>query len=236
MSQSGDPLGARNRPVRRQDERSAATRRRLVEAALQCVNTRGYARASASAIARLAGVSRGALAHHFRSRTELFTEVMLQVGARMELKTRGVVDADHPVAERISRYIDETWAVYSGDAFRAAVQIWPGTPDQPGLHRAVVARMERYERLRERQWHRLFEPYGVSMAEARAARNIAIGTLRGLAFRTLFWRLNAQPRAEIALLKRLLVGLCTGAAATGQPSKRGATTPRRKRANPSEAR
>lgn len=202
------PAG-RRRASRRQDERSAATRRKLVEAALDCVNTRGYAHASASAIARMAGVSRGALAHHFRNRTELFTEVMLQVGLRMELKTRGVVDADRPVAERISRYIDETWAVFRGDAFRAAVQIWPGTPDQPGLHRAVVARMERYERMRERQWHRMFEPYGVTMAEARAARNIAIGTLRGLAFRTLFWRQSLQPRAEIALLKRLLIGLCT---------------------------
>lgn len=201
---------APHRPGRRQDERSAATRRKLVDAALECVNTKGYARASASAIARRAGVSRGALAHHFRSRTELFTEVLLQVGARMEVTTRGVVDADRPVAERISRYIDETWAVYRGDAFRAAVQLWPGTPDQPGLHQAVVARMERYERVRERQWHRLFEPYGISLAEARAARNIAIGTLRGLAFRTLFWRQKAQPRAEIALLKRLLIGLCVG--------------------------
>lgn len=210
------------RPARRQDERSAATRRKLVEAALECVNTHGYARASASAIARRAGVSRGALAHHFRGRTELFTEVLLQVGARMEVTTRGVVDADRPVAERISRYIDETWAVYRGDAFRAAVQLWPGTPDQPGLHTAVVARMERYERVRERQWHRLFEPYGISLAEARAARNIAIGTLRGLAFRTLFWRQKAQPRAEIALLKRLLFGLCVGAAApaAGRRGKR----------------
>lgn len=158
----------------------------------------------------MAGVSRGALAHHFRNRTELFTEVMLQVGTRMELKTRGVVDADHPISERISRYIDETWNVFRGDAFRAAVQIWPGTPDRPGLHRAVVARMERYERVRERQWHRMFAPYGVSLAEARAARNIAIGTLRGLAFRNMFWRQSLQPRAEIALLKRLLIGLCAG--------------------------
>ncbi len=204
---------APRRGGRRQDERSAATRRKLVDAALEYVNAHGVARASASAIARRAGVSRGALAHHFRSRTELFTEVMLQVGARMEVSTRGVIDAERPVAERISRYIDETWAVYRGDAFRAAVQIWPGTPDQPGLHQAVVARMQRYERMRERQWHRLFEPYGISLAEARAARNIAVGTLRGLAFRTLFWHQKAQPRAEITLLKRLLIGLCVGAAA-----------------------
>lgn len=209
MVRKTGPRRLRDGAVRRQDERSAATRRKLVDAALDCVNLQGYARASASAIARQAGVSRGALAHHFRSRTELFTEVMLQVGERMELKTRGVVDADRPVAERISRYVDETWAVFRGDAFRAALQIWPGTPGQPGLHAAVVARMERYERLRERQWHRLFEPYGITLAEARAARNIAIGTLRGLAFRTLFWRRDVEPRAEIALLKRLLIGLCT---------------------------
>ncbi|MCW5772318.1 MAG: TetR/AcrR family transcriptional regulator [Rhodospirillaceae bacterium] len=183
-------------------------RRRLVEAALHCVVTHGYPRASASAIAREAGVSRGALAHHFRSRTELFTEVLLQVGERMQVQTRDIDTVDRPIAARISRYVDETWAVFHGDAFRAALQIWPGTPGLPGLHAAVVARMERYERTRERQWHRMLEPYGISLSEARAARNLMIGTLRGLAFRTLFWRRGIEPQREIQLLKHLLVGLC----------------------------
>src|SRR5690606_2161173 len=56
---------------RTQEERSADTQRRLMEATIEALDERGYARVTTSEIAERAGVSRGALAHHYATKEEL---------------------------------------------------------------------------------------------------------------------------------------------------------------------
>jgi hypothetical protein len=48
------------RPRLKQDEKSAETRRRLLDAAILCLVERGYANTTGSEIAERAGLSRGA--------------------------------------------------------------------------------------------------------------------------------------------------------------------------------
>ncbi len=48
-----------------QEERSAETRRRLLDATVACLFERGYAGTTTTELARRAGVSRGAQMHHF---------------------------------------------------------------------------------------------------------------------------------------------------------------------------
>ena len=57
---------------RTQAARSAATREALIVAARPLFAARGYADVGAEEIVRAAGVSRGALYHHFADKTELF--------------------------------------------------------------------------------------------------------------------------------------------------------------------
>ncbi len=59
-------------PVRRtQKERRDATRKALLEATLRCLGRMGYASTSITAIIREAGVSRGALLHHYPNKVDL---------------------------------------------------------------------------------------------------------------------------------------------------------------------
>lgn len=58
-----------------QAERSQATRARLLEAAHELFATRGYADVGTEQIVRAAGVTRGALYHHFADKRELFEAV-----------------------------------------------------------------------------------------------------------------------------------------------------------------
>jgi len=55
--------------------RGDATRRRLLEAAVELLEEGGYAAASVAAIAERGGVAAGALYRHFPSKAELFVEV-----------------------------------------------------------------------------------------------------------------------------------------------------------------
>src|SRR5229473_7754051 len=60
-------------PRRTQEERSASTRARLLDATISCLSELGYARTTTTEIAERAGVSRGAQLHHFPTKAELVT-------------------------------------------------------------------------------------------------------------------------------------------------------------------
>ena len=53
------------RPRLTQDEKTAETRRRLLDAAIVCLIERGYSNTTTSEIAERAGLSRGAQLYHF---------------------------------------------------------------------------------------------------------------------------------------------------------------------------
>jgi AcrR family transcriptional regulator len=72
---------------RRQAERSEATRTALLGAARRLFTERGFAESATEEIVREAGVTRGALYHHFRDKEELFEAVFEQIEA--ELAERG---------------------------------------------------------------------------------------------------------------------------------------------------
>jgi AcrR family transcriptional regulator len=75
------PQGGRavNPPGRTQAERSAQTRAALIGAARELFAERGYAGAPREEIVERAGVTRGALYHHFASKEDLFLAVFEQV-------------------------------------------------------------------------------------------------------------------------------------------------------------
>src|SRR5258708_40091971 len=56
-----------------QQDRSRATRQRLLEAAIECLASLGWTGTTVAVVAVRAGVSRGAAQHHFRTREELVT-------------------------------------------------------------------------------------------------------------------------------------------------------------------
>src|ERR1044072_5433349 len=71
---------------RTQAERSESTRRALVEAARPLFAAGGYAGVGAEEIVRSAGVTRGALYHHFGGKRDLFEAVYERIAVELALR------------------------------------------------------------------------------------------------------------------------------------------------------
>lgn len=97
MSQGPDA----ERPSRA--ERSEATRARLVDAALPLFAERGYGGVAMEQVVAAAGVTRGALYHHFRDKRDLFRAVYEASETEMMRRTiAALTDVDDPWVELVA--------------------------------------------------------------------------------------------------------------------------------------
>src|SRR5277367_1662518 len=104
---------------RTQAERTAATRRALLDATLDALVEVGFKGTTTTEVARRAGVSVGALQGHFATKSEL-----LAAAVRYSLDRRveefGVLMAGlDPSADKLDEAIDLLWSMFSGSTFVA---------------------------------------------------------------------------------------------------------------------
>ena len=79
-------------PAKRQKERSDATRGALTEAATKLFGERGFNDTPTEEIVRAAGVTRGALYHHFTDKEDLFRAVFEGIEAQLVKRAAEAVD------------------------------------------------------------------------------------------------------------------------------------------------
>ena len=121
----------------RQD-RSRATRRRLLEAAIECLAELGWSGSTVAVVAERAGVSRGAAQHHFPTREDLVTSAVEHVAAERLARLREHA-ADLPTGPgRIQAVIDMVEHMYTGPLFRAAIHLWVAASSDERLRERVV--------------------------------------------------------------------------------------------------
>src|SRR5438105_12392844 len=76
------PVATPERSRRTQAERRASTRTALLDAAIDCLVEEGYANTTTRRIAERAGVTPGAVHHHFSAKAELRTASVSHIGKR----------------------------------------------------------------------------------------------------------------------------------------------------------
>jgi AcrR family transcriptional regulator len=122
-----------------QQDRSRATRARLLEAAIASLAELGYQASTVAVVAERAGVSRGAAQHHFPTRDDLFTAALEHVSlerAEEMLRERSQL----PGGDRVdtSAVVDLVFNLYSGPLFRAALALWVAAAAEPALREQIV--------------------------------------------------------------------------------------------------
>ncbi|GHJ47767.1 TetR family transcriptional regulator [Catellatospora sp. TT07R-123] len=116
----------------RQD-RSRATRQRLLTAAVQCMAELGWSGATVAVVAERAGVSRGAAQHHFPTREDL---VAALIGHMSEVRAAEIGDAADALRtgpRRTEKVLGVLVGLYRGPVFRAALHLWVAAAADEGL-------------------------------------------------------------------------------------------------------
>jgi AcrR family transcriptional regulator len=199
------PLGrAARRGRRTQEERRETTRRKLLEAATDCIARFGLANSSLGVIAKHASVTRGAVQHHFGTRNELLLAVVDEFGQQLFTLSRNMDERLTPLAARIDRVCSRYWEIFSSPHFLAVIQIWLGVQNEPRINRSVLNRIRWFEVELDRQWIELFSDSVVGEKGLRAARHVTLGTMRGLALRMTYSRDDSNSLEEIEVLKTML--------------------------------
>ncbi|TDC95346.1 TetR/AcrR family transcriptional regulator [Actinomadura sp. 7K507] len=131
-------MSAQALPREPRQDRSRATRQRLLEAAVECLASAGWAGTTVAVVAERAGVSRGAAQHHFRTREELVTAA---VGYGSEVRIARMRERLNALTGRRPSTLDVVTLLgemYTSPLFRAALQLWVAASSDEQLRAQVV--------------------------------------------------------------------------------------------------
>ncbi len=196
---------------RTQAERSEATRDALIAAARALFADRGYAAVGTEEIVRAAGVTRGALYHHFDDKRALFEAVY----ERIEVE----------LAQRIAAGALSSGAAAPLEAMRAGAEMFLQAATEPEAQRIVL--IDGPSVLGWDRWREIAAEHGLGLIEATLQAAIEAGAIADQPVRPLAHVLMGAldeaamlvaraddpelMRAEVGrTLDSLLVGLGTG--------------------------
>lgn len=162
MDVKRDEKGGRSAPGRRtQAERSGATRDALIEAARALFAERSYAEVGTEEIVRAAGVTRGALYHHFDGKRELFEAVYQRVEAEL--------------AERIAAGALASGTAAPLDAMRAGAEMFLQACTEPEAQR--IALLDGPSVLGWDRWREIAAEHGLGLIEGSLRSAIDAGAI-----------------------------------------------------------
>lgn len=180
-----------------QQERSRATRQRLLDATVESLAEVGWAGTSVVGVAARAGVSRGAAQHHFATRDDLVraaVESVIEELTRHMAAREGVLDegAARPLA--VVEMLAEMWASPLG---RAATHLWVAASTEPALRELVLPLEKRFSRELFRATADLLHVDPDEPAAVHSVR-LTIDLTRGVGLGTLLHPDLRRRRAELS--------------------------------------
>jgi AcrR family transcriptional regulator len=127
------------KPSRRsQAERSATTSARLIEATISTLHARGYTATSTSLVAELAGVSRGAMLHHFPTKVHLMAATIYAIYQSDIAAYQATILEAGDKNQRLDRLVDTAWACFKSPGGIAQTEIWMATRSDQELATIVL--------------------------------------------------------------------------------------------------
>ena len=187
-------------------ERRAATRAKIMEAAVRCLAEFGYAATSTPLVARLAKVSRGSLLHQFPTKVDLILAVAAYAADQRGQKVFDELRAFPEGPGRFLHGVDAVWASLHTPAAIALMEVTIAARSDPELAERYPSFADDMEDRLRRARMRMANNLGVPerLEEIEAVAHLTRMALNGLAMESVFiGRESADAPRVLALLKTI---------------------------------
>ena len=196
------PKKKRRKIGRTQEERSSATTAKIMAATQDCIFEMGFVGATTSAIAKKAGVTRGALQHHYGSRANLFTAFVdhfFKSLARLENPTSDVV-----TEQQRKNFLKDSFRLY-GTALPVAIMLLRlNVQSDPELRDSIETKFATSNPVRNEDWNHLFRMSGLSASETELMRELVYAVLRGFAVRQAYRRKASSIDTHLSMFSEMV--------------------------------
>ncbi|MEA5364906.1 TetR/AcrR family transcriptional regulator [Amycolatopsis sp., V23-08] len=122
---------------RTQAQRREQTRTALLDATIGCLVDLGYARTTVQEICARAGVSKGAVQHHFTAKAELMAAAVEHLTTKLRLQLAASLGKLPSGGTGVAAAIDLLWTGYSGTLSTAVTELWVAARTDPELRAAI---------------------------------------------------------------------------------------------------
>ena len=152
-----------------QQTKSENTRTLILDAAVRCFYEQGYANTATESIAAEAGVSRGAMLHHFPTRFELIRATVEHLSKqRLELFEVQETEAQRgAVYTRVEEGIDAYWRQLNTPVFVVFQELMIAARTDKDLEKVLKPALEAFEVARYETAKRIFPDLALSEAFSR---------------------------------------------------------------------
>lgn len=140
-----------------QQRKSALTRTTILEAAIDCLEQHGYARTTTQLIAQTAGISRGAMLHHYATKQELIAAVIdYTIYKRMESFVERIKALSDSQRVEQQAGIELYWQSVQTREFTAYLELMVAARTDAELREIFLPKARHYDRIERETVLRVF--------------------------------------------------------------------------------
>jgi AcrR family transcriptional regulator len=192
------------RPAGWQAQKSAATRGLIVEAAIKCFVELGYARTTTTAIADRAGLSRGAMLHHFPSKVDVVRAAVEHLHAKRLKAFRRAVQRTPPSGDRVHANLEAYWQHVRHPMFVAFFELVVAARTDRELAAILAPAREAFEEELHRTARQVFPEWHTDDTTFDVALDLTRYVLEGMAISIHMHRETERDRRVLAYLEAKL--------------------------------
>lgn len=198
------------RTRRTQAERTAQTRRAVLDATIDALVEFGFRAVTTTDVAHRARVSIGALLHHFPTKSDLLCAAVAHSFDRNVEEYRAVMPEPDPSADQVDIAIELLWSMYERPTYIAWQELWTAARTDADLAAAVVEIDRKMMAAIERVYAGMF-PAEDDSRGAPVVLHLLFALFDGLAMARSIPGYEPYPTAAVlAAVKKIVRPLVTG--------------------------
>ncbi len=185
---------------------SEKTRQAIMDAAVHCLASEGYHRATSNRIAREAGLTWGVIQYHFGDREGIYKMVLENIidAYVLELDQLAVRSEGKSIPQRLQMLADTVWILLNQPAYLATMELLINLSRDPDTTLNTRLYVKRWSQRMAKLWQQIFPEFPDDHAGSAAARQIFFAALRGFVDNRMIgqWPKKSAPPGMLEALVR----------------------------------